>query len=150
MDRTQRGVHGQQGFSFIETLLAVAVIGLGLLAITSLFPTGYSNITYGGRTTSALALAQQKLEQLKAAAESEGFGGINTNPGRCPGTPETVADAVVPTVVYTRTCVLNNGVGVGSLAQDLKRVRVRVTWEWGAENRPGSVELEQLFTRTRP
>jgi Tfp pilus assembly protein PilV len=151
-DTTQKRVRGRDGFSFIEALLAVAVIGLGLLAVSSLFPTGYSNITYGGRTTTALALAQQKLEQLKAIAEStaldKGFDGINTSPGRCPANSETVADPVVPTVIYTRTCTLTTDAGAtGTLLGDLKRVRVSVTWE--ADNRPGTIDLEQLFTRTQ-
>jgi len=50
-------------------------------------------------------------------------------------------------LTFTRTCTLTPGVGAAPLlvAAELKKVRVTVTW--AAENRPGSVDMETLFTR---
>jgi hypothetical protein len=137
------------GFTVVETLVAAGLIGLGFVAISNLFPTGYSNITYGGRITTAVAFAQQKIEGLRAVAAStdadKGFNGIDTSPGRCPVTAETLADPVVPAITYTRTCTLTTSIGVAPIVGDLKKVRVTVTWAAG--NRPGSVQVEELFTR---
>jgi len=150
MRNQMRGEHLESGgFTVVETLVAAVLIGVGFLAISNLFPTGYSNITYGGRITTAVAFAQQKIETLKAIATSTdasmGFNGVNTNPGRCPTAAETLVDPLVPTITYTRTCTLTTDVGLAPIAGDLKRVKVTVTW--AAENRPGSVQMEELFTR---
>ena len=151
--QSERSIVVQDGFSIVEALFAAALIGLAFLAISTLFPTGYSNITYGGRTTTAVAYAQQKIEQLKAIAADtsdttptppgKGFDAINTT--NCSTTPEILADPLVPTITFARTCTLTDNVGTAPLVADLKKVRVTVTW--AAQNRPGSVDKETLFTR---
>ena len=147
--QSKRSIVIQDGFSVVEALIAAALIGLAFLAVSNLFPTGYSNITYGGRATTAVAHAQQKIEHLKAiagyTAPGQGFNAINTT--NCSTTPETLADPLVPTLTFTRTCTLIPDVGAAPLlvAAELKKVRVTVTW--AAQNRPGSVDMETLFTR---
>ena len=145
--QSKRSIVVQDGFSVVEALFAAALIGLAFLAISTLFPTGYSNITYGGRITTAVAHAQQKIEQLKAIAADttpgQGFNAIDAT--NCSITPVILADPLVPTITFTRTCTLTTNVGTAPLAADLKKVRVTVTW--AAQNRPGSVDKETLFTR---
>jgi len=145
--QSERSIVVQDGFSVVEALIAAALIGLAFLAISTLFPTGYSNITYGGRVTTAVAHAQQKIERLKAIAADttpgQGFNAIDAT--NCSTTPETLADPLVPSITFTRTCTLTTNVGTAPLAADLKKVRVTVTW--AAQNRPGSVDKETLFTR---
>ena len=144
---SERSIVVQDGFSVVEALFAGALIGLAFLAVSNLFPTGYSNITYGGRTTTAVAYAQQKIEQLKAIAADispgQGFNAINA--ANCSTAPVILVDPVVPTLTFTQTCTLTSNVGTAPLAADLKKVRVTVTW--AAQNRPGSVDEETLFTR---
>lgn len=145
--QSERRVVVPEGFSIIEVLIAAGLIGIAFLAISTLFPTAYGNITYGGRITTAVAYAQQKIEQLKSIAADitpgQGFNAINTT--NCSTTPETLADPLVPTVTFTRTCTLTPSVGTAPLAADLKKVRVTLTW--AAQNRPGSIQMEALFTR---
>ena len=144
---SERSIVVQDGFSVVEALIAAALIGLAFLAVSNLFPTGYSNITYGGRTTTAVAYAQQKMEQLKAIAADttpgQGFNAIDAT--NCSITPVILADPLVPTITFTRTCTLTTNVGTAPLAADLKKVRVTVTW--AAQHRPGSTQIEALFTR---
>jgi len=143
----ERSIVVQDGFSIVEAFFAAALIGLAFLAISTLFPTGYSNITYGGRTTTAVAYAQQQIEQLKAIAADttpgQGFNAIDAT--NCSITPVILTDPLVPTITFTRTCTLTTNVGTAPLTADLKKVRVTVTW--AAQNRPGSVDKETLFTR---
>ena len=143
----ERSIVVQDGFSIVEAFFAAALIGLAFLAISTLFPTGYSNITYGGRTTTAVAYAQQQIEQLKAIAADttpgQGFNAIDAT--NCSITPVILADPLVPTITFTRICTLTANVGTAPLTADLKKVRVTVTW--AAQNRPGSVNKETLFTR---
>jgi len=147
--QSERSIVVQDGFSVVEALIAAALIGLALLAVSTLFPTGYSNITYGGRTTTAVAYAQQKIEHLKgiAAYTAPGQGFIAINTTNCSITPETLPDPLVPSITFTRICTLTPDVGAAPplVAAELKRVRVTVTWV--AQNRPGSVNMETLFTR---
>lgn len=147
--QSERNIVVQDGFSVVEALIAAALIGLAFLAVSNLFPTGYSNITYGGRITTAVAHAQQKIEQLKAIAADttpgQGFNAIDAT--NCSITPVILADPLVPTITFTRTCTLTPDVGAPPPAAtaDLKKVRVTVTW--AAENRPDSIDMETLFTR---
>ena len=144
--QSQRSIVVQDGFSVVEALIAAALIGLAFLAISNLFPTGYSNITYGGRTTTAVAYAQQKIEQLKAiAADTTPGQGFSAIDAACAAPEPPLTDPLVPTITFTRTCTLTPNVGTAPLAADLKKVRVTVTW--AAQNRPGSVDTETLFTR---
>ncbi|MGH7411453.1 MAG: type IV pilus modification PilV family protein [Candidatus Methylomirabilis sp.] len=135
------------GFSLVEALIAAGLVGLAFISISTLFPTAYGNITYGGRTTTAVAYAQQQIEQLKAIAADispgQGFNAINAT--SCSAAPVTLVDPLVPTITFTRTCTLTTNVGTAPLAGDLKKVRVTVTW--AAQHRPGSAQMEALFTR---
>jgi len=143
----ERNVVVPKGFSIVEALFAAALIGLTFLAIFTLFPTAYGNITYVGRTTTAVAYAQQQIEQLRAIAADitpgQGFNAINA--ANCSTAPVTLVDPVMPTLTFTRTCTLTTNVGAAPIVEDLKRVHVTVTW--AAQHRPGSTQMEALFTR---
>ncbi len=54
-----------KGFSVVEVLIAASILAVALLGITSLFSTAYSNVGYAGRRTAAVALANQKIEELR-------------------------------------------------------------------------------------
>ncbi|MGH2362285.1 MAG: type IV pilus modification PilV family protein, partial [bacterium] len=131
------------GFSLVEAIVAAGLIGLAFLALSTLFPTAYGNITYGGRTTTAVAYAQQCIEALKAIAADtspgRGFNAIDStncsaticcSSAICPTMPQTpIADPLVPTITFTRTCTVSN-VGVVTPPEflpDLKKVQVAVT-----------------------
>ncbi len=55
----------QTGFSLLEVMVAVVVLGFGLLAIMHLFPIGLRASKISQDTTTASFLAQQKIEGLK-------------------------------------------------------------------------------------
>ncbi len=122
----------------MEGLVAAALVALGFLAVLNLFPTAYSTITYGGNQTLAANYALQKIEQLKNLP----FDNIDANCAE-----ENVCKDLGNG--FCRFCVVtpNVGVNVGvpSLAGDLKKVQVTVTWP--GQNRPGSLSVETVFTR---
>ena len=124
----------ERGLSLVEGLVAAALVALGFLAVLNLFPTAYSNITYGGNQTLAAYYALQKIEQLKNLS----FDAIDNS---CDITkPENL-----PTAGFSRTCLLTLKVGVGSLQGDLKKVQVTVTWP--RQYQPGSLLVDTVFTR---
>jgi len=53
------------GFSLLEVMVAVVIIGFGLLAIMHLFPIGLRASKISQDTTVATFLAQQKMEELR-------------------------------------------------------------------------------------
>jgi prepilin-type N-terminal cleavage/methylation domain-containing protein len=108
-----------QGFSIVEVLVAAVILCVSLLFIMTAFPVGYRDIGYGGHVSQAVALAQQKLETLKAGAFPPA-GGTETNGA------------------YALTWAVT-GVGFGGTPGDLQRVTVTVTWP--ERTRPGRYDL---------
>lgn len=54
------------GLTLIEVLVGLMILTIGLLAISAMVPTAYSNFSSSGSDTLALAFAQQRLDQLRA------------------------------------------------------------------------------------
>jgi Tfp pilus assembly protein PilV len=131
--RALRIGQAQCGLSLVEGLVAAALVAVAFLVISNLFPTGYSNITYGGNQTLAASYAQQKIEQLKSLS----FGSIDAT--ACANVCENLGSG------FCRYCALTLTVGAGSLAGDLKKVQITVTWP--GQFRPGSLSVDTIFTR---
>jgi prepilin-type N-terminal cleavage/methylation domain-containing protein len=55
----------QRGFSLIELLIGMSIMAVSLLAIATMFSTGYSDVTAGGKTTMAATAARQLLEDIR-------------------------------------------------------------------------------------
>ena len=57
----------QQGMTLMEVLIALTVISVGLLALLALVPLSVYAMQEGKQRSTAMFLAEQRLEQLKAA-----------------------------------------------------------------------------------
>lgn len=67
-----------RGFTVVEVLIAAAIVVVGLLALATMFPTGYSTVTKSGIQSTGLALAQQRIEFLRnQAATQTGYNSIS-------------------------------------------------------------------------
>ena len=55
----------QRGFSLIELLIGMSIMAVALLSIATMFSTGYSDVTAGGKTTMAATAARQLLEDIR-------------------------------------------------------------------------------------
>lgn len=118
-----------RGFSLLEVMVAVVIIGFGLLAIMHLFPIGLRASKISQDTTVASFLAQVKIEELRNTGWSqitggtEAYGGITDYPG------------------FKRVTTIQT---VESTEPQLKRITVEVFYKpYGAER---SVKLVTLFT----
>jgi prepilin-type N-terminal cleavage/methylation domain-containing protein len=114
-----------RGFSLVELLVAATILAVGLLGILTAFPVSHRDIVYGGRVSQAVALAQQRMEQLKAG----NFPPANGN--------ETSG-------LYTINWTVSS-VGVGAAVNDLRKVTVNVTWTQSI--RPGRYDLEGFVSK---
>jgi len=117
-------IKNRHGFTFIEVLIAAAILAVGLLALVSVFPVGYVDVTVSGGQSKATAYAQQMLEQLK----NQGF-----NPG-----PANGNDA--PEAAYARSWSITPV--AGTVAPN-RLARITVTVLWGGD-RPQTVALETM------
>jgi prepilin-type N-terminal cleavage/methylation domain-containing protein len=57
----------ERGFTLVEILIAVAVIGVGLMALSSAIPIAAYGIQEGNQFSTATFLANQRLEQVRNA-----------------------------------------------------------------------------------
>jgi type II secretory pathway pseudopilin PulG len=58
----------ERGITVAEVLIAAAILGLGLAALMGVVPVASYGIQDGNQTSTATFLAQQRLEQVRAAA----------------------------------------------------------------------------------
>ncbi len=116
------------GYTLIELLLALAVLGLVAAPCFALFTAGISAISSAGNRTEALYLCRNKVEELK----SFGYDGIysfyleNNNNPYLESNPDGYQDysrvsSVVPVTIYTEPISGNEAI--------VLQVDVTVKWE---------------------
>ena len=59
---------GEDGFTLAEILIACGVIAVGLIAASYAFTMGIQGVETGRQQSTAIFLAQQRMDQVKAAA----------------------------------------------------------------------------------
>lgn len=67
---TIRAARRDGGFTLVEIVAAVAIIGLGLVGVSAGLLYAYGGMEAGRQETTATFLAEQRLEQVKATAFS--------------------------------------------------------------------------------
>lgn len=63
-ETTNRIIHGERGFTLIETLLAIAIFSIGILAVGSMQISSINNNASARMRTEATILASEKVEEL--------------------------------------------------------------------------------------
>ncbi|MGI6067030.1 MAG: type IV pilus modification PilV family protein [Bacillota bacterium] len=72
----KKTMSNQDGFTFIEIVVSFVIIMVAVIPMMGLFEGSRENYGRAGESTTALHLAQEKLEEIKDLAASE----INANP----------------------------------------------------------------------
>lgn len=118
-----------KGFTLLEVMVAVFILGVGLLAIIHLFPIGLRASKVSQDTTLASFLAQAKMEELK-----------NTVWSSIGNEPKSEINGTI----------FSQKVTVNELEADLlKRITVAVFWtEYGAERSVKLVTLRTDYKKT--
>lgn len=118
----------RRGFSFIELLIAMGILSLGMLAAVSMHFGSARNNTKGNLYTQANMLAKAQLENLKnQEVTALAVGGPYPDPNN-PVDAEGRAGGI-----FTRTWTIEN------LGEGARRISVRV--EWTRLGRQSSVVL---------
>lgn len=119
------------GFSALEVLIAASVIALALLAIASMFPTGYQDIHLGGGLAIGTELAQRKIEELRNQTFTA-LAGLHTS-ATPPDSPASISESgiTVPEVSaysFTRKAWVNV---TGTAPYRTSKITVIVSWNEG-------------------
>ena len=128
MNRLVSGIRiigSQAGFTLAELLAAVFVISLGLVAVGAGFATAIQGVETSRQQTTATFLAEQRLEQVRAAALGNNLvacmGFLNITPGCFPAQAYA---SITNAPGYRSTVTITDYIVGGNVAR--KRVDVEV------------------------
>ena len=68
---SHKGEQRQSGFTLIEVLIAISILTIGLLAVAKMQVSAIQGNYFSNNTTTALSLAQQKMEDLLGKAYAD-------------------------------------------------------------------------------
>ncbi|HEY5498694.1 MAG TPA: prepilin-type N-terminal cleavage/methylation domain-containing protein [Syntrophales bacterium] len=119
--------NNQNGFSLVETTIAMSLLVVAILGIAAVIVMMTSGNDFSRRTTVAATMAKDKIEEIK-----------NTNYQQiATGGPET------GTSIYTREWTVTSDVP----DQNMKTIIVTVKWPWQGKER--SVSLKTIIASTQ-
>lgn len=137
----RRLIRNQHGMTLAEILVAIVIIGIGLVALASAIPLAGYGIQEGSQLSTATFLANARLEQVKnvqwtatPAVDNLGVSASSTSPPTSTGVTTFPDESPVaaPYTGYTRTVrVTDCGLGAGCAGivnGDLRQVTVTVTY----------------------
>jgi len=124
------------GFSVIELMVALTVLGIGIIGLANVFPYGSQTQVKDRLRTSGADLAQQKMEQLRTVAWSDANLTDGTHPSNTGETLTLTSEGNFNRLWFVTTQSGN--------FSDMKLVTVRVRWTYP---RPDSVDLTTYFRR---
>jgi len=98
-----------KGFTLIEVILAMFILGLGMVTSFNLFPMGLQSFSYARRLNEVYFLAERKLEELKSQTTIES--------GETSGKEKELA-----WTIYTKPLTLQEGIVVTYVELDIELV----------------------------
>ncbi len=132
--------HKQRGIGLIEALITTVIVAVGLLAMASLQSELMSQSGESKIRSEALALAKQKLEQLRNNINVAGY---NANAA---GTVNDPANPIVGTnASFTRTWTITDNTAFIASSPARKRISVKVSWGAGGADEAVNVVTEMAW-----
>ena len=120
----------EAGFTLAEIMVALAVISVGLLAVATGFGIGVDGVEAGRQQSTALFLAEQRLEQAKALATdpaNPNLAALTT--ANLPATEAYGSIAGAPSTYRRTTTITTDLTGTGALGAAGARVDVNVFYK---------------------
>ncbi len=121
------------GYSLVEVMAAIVILSIAIIPMVSMFDAGLRAAVLGGNYDQARALANEKLEEVKALPFSDVLARYpedsptNCNPPAPVGSPMTSCKVTIDYVSMTATAIDTSSYEPTSMAQ----VTVRVEWSGG-------------------
>ena len=124
---TKVSLRSKDGYTFIELLLAITILGFVVTPFLGLFTYSFSSLVLSGRQSSAINLCREKMESLKADGYSSVYdcyitGGasplLENDPAQNPGFRRITE--VIPLSITTS--------GTPQLTLELLQIKITVFW----------------------
>jgi prepilin-type N-terminal cleavage/methylation domain-containing protein len=125
-ERAARG----DGYSLVEVLAAIAILSLAILPMVGMFEAALRAATLGGNYDKARALANEKLEEIRALPYSDPGGAANSVTEKYPpATPTSGKRGIFTYTVQTRFVDASFSNPTDSPPTSQMRVEVEVEWQ---------------------
>ncbi len=115
----------KKGFTLLEVLIAICLLTVGMMGLVSLQSRGIRGNDLGNRTTQAVALAQDQLEQLIDSGTGVNFPLPVPSPNPFSDLNNPVDETGNTGGIFTRSWTVS---AVGSPVTDAQQVDVNVEW----------------------
>jgi prepilin-type N-terminal cleavage/methylation domain-containing protein len=109
----------KKGFSLLEVLIAMCLLAVAIMGMATLQSRGIRGNDLGNRTTQAVALAQDKLEELINTSRSTSLAA-----GTTPDSSNPIDETGGAGGIFTRTWTINDGTPVANA----QSIDVTVNW----------------------
>ena len=135
-------LHGTDGYTFIELLIAITILGFVITPFLALFTGCFSSITLAGRQSIAINLGREKMESVKALGYDAVYDDYITNVGL----PHT-EDNIPPNTGFRRITEVNPLLfeTAGNPGHILNLLQVKVTVYWILHNKEYSETVESYL-----
>lgn len=150
MIKSEKFLKTESGYSFIEVLMAITILGIVVVPMLSLFVGGYALMVNSGRKTIAANLCREMIEQVKANGYDYYMNEIDPE-GDLEKDPEDGAAVLLSenpvegfeffqreTLVEIRT---------SDVRSDARYFLIRVVVTWDDRGVERSVEMESILAR---
>jgi type II secretory pathway pseudopilin PulG len=147
----ERWMKNRRGSTLVDVTVALVLLAMGGLVFSATFPSGFSAVRQAGEMKRGLAIAQQKLEQVKAL----GYESLNYSNLRA----DNAIDTTNTSSPYEFTSVDNLSSSLAGAKGELyidenssnpgvRKVTVKITWTSGKANH--DITLWTLIADKRP
>jgi prepilin-type N-terminal cleavage/methylation domain-containing protein len=117
-------LHDKQGFSILEVLIGICLLAIAMMGLATLQSRGIRGNDLGNRTTQAIALAQDQLEQLIHSASGGNFPLAAPSPNPFPDANNPITETGAAGGIFTRTWRLQHNTPV----TNAQTITVNVSW----------------------
>jgi prepilin-type N-terminal cleavage/methylation domain-containing protein len=100
MTATTRKTDSSRGYSLVEVLIAMALLGTVLMTIMTLFYMGRNNVYSGKQTSVAVSIASRAMEDLSSRSKSDVLSAFNAS-GAALNAVDVETTVAMPTDNYT-------------------------------------------------
>lgn len=128
------GLRDERGYSLVEVMVSIVILTIALIPMVGMFDTGLKTAALGGNYDGARALANQKMEEIKALPYNKPGGAADSAVEMyAPGAAEVTGSSSIYTW-SVRTDYVDEALETSTTERGRMRVVVTVTWDAGRKS----------------
>lgn len=136
-------IKDESGYSLVEVMVAIMLLSIAVIPMVGMFDAGLRAAVLGGNYDQARALANEKLEEVKALPFSEALARypenstVDCNPSPPAGSPATSCKVTTDYVRTTATAIESAPASIEPTS--MVQVIVKVEWSGGKYETKGLI-----------